>query len=964
MSVAVPGANVARTITLSAAATDNVGVTRVEFLVDGSVVGTVSTTPYTFAWNTAPVADGSHSITARASDAAGNAATSAPVAITVQNTVRFEVRVSASEELPATPSRASGAASLDVNLATGAISGALVLTGMTATAAHIHTGFAGQNGPVLVGLVEDASAPGTWRVPANTSLAPTSVDELLDARLYLNAHSTAHPGGEIRGQIAPQGYEIGIAQLTGLQEVPALDSAGDAQGGVTVNRTTGRARIHLRARNLPNATAAHLHNGFGGRNGPVLIGLTQDGSDPSHWFAIDQPVTTETADAIRAGGTYLNVHTPANPNGEVRGQVTHAGLLFIVVPLDGAQEVPSNNSVGRGTAALTLARNTRAVIVNANAFGVDDATAAHVHDAYAGSNGGVIVPLVKDAGDVTRWSATAATFSEAQVDALLRGRLYVNVHTPAHPGGEIRGQFVTPDVRVVHTQMSGWEEVPAVTSPGTGRAATTVDLANRNVTIHVRTTALDDATASHIHRAARGSNGPVIVPLTQEAGAPGHWFAELAPVTAAQLADFAANLWYANVHTPAHPAGEIRGQIGLDPLPAPDSTAPSVGLGPLPGTVSGTVVLTATAQDDVGVSLVRFLLNGNVLGSDDTAPYSFSWDTTTAANGVVTITADARDAAGNVGLSGALVVTVDNPQAPPPDTTPPTVALGALPGTVSGTVTVTATAQDDVGVTLVRFLRNGNVLGSDDTAPYSYSWDTTAAANGPVTITADARDAAGNVGQSAATLVTVDNPQVPPPDTTPPTVALGALPGTVSGTVTLTATAQDDVGVTLVRFLVNGGAVGSDDTAPYSFNWETTTVANGQVTVSADARDAAGNVGTAVGQTTNISNPVASTLSQLQATIFTPRCSGCHTGGGAILPASMNLSSAAASYASLVNVPAEQQPAVPRVRPNDPPGSYLIRKLEGDPSISGARMPFGGPFLSATDMERVRSWINAGAPNN
>jgi predicted amidohydrolase len=101
-----------------------------------------------------------------------------------------------------------------------------------------------------------------------------------------------------------------------------------------------------------------------------------------------------------------------------------------------------------------------------------------------------------------------------------------------------------------------------------------------------------------------------------------------------------------------------------------------------------------------------------------------------------------------------------SPGPPPPvDQTPPSVTLSspASNATVSGSTTVAATAADNVGVTVVRFLLDGGPLGPDDTAaPYSWSWDTTTASNGPHTVTAVAYDAAGNNAASSIN-VTVSN---------------------------------------------------------------------------------------------------------------------------------------------------------------------------------------------------------------
>jgi len=97
---------------------------------------------------------------------------------------------------------------------------------------------------------------------------------------------------------------------------------------------------------------------------------------------------------------------------------------------------------------------------------------------------------------------------------------------------------------------------------------------------------------------------------------------------------------------------------------------------------------------------------------------------------------------------------------PPPDTTPPTVSISSPAGgaTVSGTTTVSASASDNIGVAGVQFLLDGAALGAEDSAsPYAVSWNTTAAGNGSHTLTATARDAAGNRTTSAPVTVTVSN---------------------------------------------------------------------------------------------------------------------------------------------------------------------------------------------------------------
>jgi len=327
-----------------------------------------------------------------------------------------------------------------------------------------------------------------------------------------------------------------------------------------------------------------------------------------------------------------------------------------------------------------------------------------------------------------------------------------------------------------------------------------------------------------------------------------------------------ANGMHTLTATARDPAGNhttsVARTVTVNNAPPPDTTPPTVSLtAPANGaTVSGTVAVSASASDNVGVAGVQFQLDGANLGAEDaSAPYSVSWNTGTVANGTHTLTATARDAATNRTTSTAVTVTVNN--APPPDTTAPTVSLTAPANgaTVSGTVAVSASASDNVGVAGVQFQLDGANLGAEDTvAPYSISWNTTGVANGAHTLRATARDAATNRTTSTAVTVTVNN--APPPDTTPPTVNITAPANgaTVSGTVTVSANASDNVGVAGVQFLRDGVAFGAEDTsAPYSIVFDTTAVGNGQHTLAAVARDAAGNRTTSATVTVTVANAAA-----------------------------------------------------------------------------------------------------------
>ena len=180
------------------------------------------------------------------------------------------------------------------------------------------------------------------------------------------------------------------------------------------------------------------------------------------------------------------------------------------------------------------------------------------------------------------------------------------------------------------------------------------------------------------------------------------------------------------------------------------------------------------------------------------------------------------------------------------DVTPPTVSISSPSNgaTVSGTINVQGSATDNVGVTQVQFYVDTQLVASLTAGSFSFSWNTTGAANGSHTLTVKAYDAANNVGQSAIT-VNVNNPVVA--DTTPPTVSITspANGSTVGRSVKINVSATDNVGVVQVCIYIDGVKVYSGSSAPYTYTWNTRKVASGAHTITANAWDAAGNMGSA-----------------------------------------------------------------------------------------------------------------------
>jgi len=186
------------------------------------------------------------------------------------------------------------------------------------------------------------------------------------------------------------------------------------------------------------------------------------------------------------------------------------------------------------------------------------------------------------------------------------------------------------------------------------------------------------------------------------------------------------------------------------------------------------VTVAANATDSVGVTKVEFWLDGQLKASDTSSPYGMAWDSTTVADAGHSWTARAFDAAGNVGSASVAFTTANTAPAPTPtpspsDTTPPSVAVTShgSGSTVSGAVTVSASASDNVGVTKVEFWLDGQMKASATSSPYAFARDSADGGGRCAhTWTALAFDAPGNAASASVTF-TVSNAPPPNPDPQP-----------------------------------------------------------------------------------------------------------------------------------------------------------------------------------------------------
>jgi hypothetical protein len=186
---------------------------------------------------------------------------------------------------------------------------------------------------------------------------------------------------------------------------------------------------------------------------------------------------------------------------------------------------------------------------------------------------------------------------------------------------------------------------------------------------------------------------------------------------------------------------------------------------------------------------------------------------------------------------------------PTVDKTAPQVAIAAPLGssTVSGVVSVDATASDNVGVARVELRVNGATVATDTAAPFSFAWDSSKVANGMANLSAVAFDAAGNSASSAVVAVNVANASAPPAtDTTKPVINIvsPADGSKVSGSVSIKVTVTDNSGSSGVKqsLYVNGKTMVQNlKSGTLTYTWNSATALPGTYKIKVTAVDASGN---------------------------------------------------------------------------------------------------------------------------
>ncbi|MEJ7684721.1 MAG: CHRD domain-containing protein [Segetibacter sp.] len=289
---------------------------------------------------------------------------------------------------------------------------------------------------MLFPVYHSSATAGT--VHAMALVTAVQASEILLGGSYVNIHTSNYPAGEIRAQLLNNtGVRYFAGELAGSNEVPANTSTARGTVIVVYNTETNVLILAGDYQHLSDTvTAAHIHPGGPGVVNPPIIPLITTPRD-STGSIIDTAELTEAQETdLLAGNMYVNVHSKAFPNGEIRTQLvptTSGETHSFLVNLTEAQVRPNSTGTANGNALIIVDKTTGLTYVTGFFQGINsNVTGAHIHGGPVGVSGPAILPLnivqriaVPHSGTVSG----SGTLSPSAVDSMINGLTYIDIHS-------------------------------------------------------------------------------------------------------------------------------------------------------------------------------------------------------------------------------------------------------------------------------------------------------------------------------------------------------------------------------------------------------------------------------------------------------------------------------------------------------------------------------------------------------
>jgi hypothetical protein len=680
-------------ITVIADAADNVGVTSVQFRLDGANLGASDTTaPFAVSWNTTASSSASHTLTAIAHDAAGHQTTSAPVVVTVSNT---------------DPAALSGQWDPTMDWPVVAVPGDLFCAGhsfLSDGRLIVMGGHAGGEVGTPETNIFDPVADAWTRVSdMNVQRWYPSIIRLADTRMIALSGQIVHAVWAD----TPEVYDSRTDVWTYMSGVNTSD-VHDPEYALSYGLPDGRVFVLAASTDVvrildpaaqtwtpaPSNSKLFLTSAVMYRPGKILA----SGGGTASQAQTSALVIDETS-ATPAWRTVASMAFPRYqhnllmlPDGTVLAvggstiidQSSHSGTLAAEIwnPITETWYTLASMRDPRmyhSTAVLLPDGRVLSAGGGREATGTNYLTAQVFSPPYlfkgprptvgsvpaVAAYGSTITVSTPDAADISMVSLVSLTSVTHTLDmnqhfvdlAFTRNAGSLTVTMPANgpvaPPGYymlfiVNGRGVPSTAAMIRIPSPGEDAEPP--TPPSNLSASSAG--QHSVTLSW-TAATDNVavTQYNIHRGSAADFTPSDSTLVGTSPTPGYVDPAVSGTVYYKVIaqDQAGNV--------SAPSNEVNAVFPIDTTPPTVSiSAPADG-----GTVSGTVTVSADVSDDVGVERVQFILDGINLGSEDiTAPFSTSWATTMSTNGAHTLTARARDAGGNTTTSAPATVTVNN----------------------------------------------------------------------------------------------------------------------------------------------------------------------------------------------------------------------------------------------------------------------------------------------------------------
>jgi hypothetical protein len=433
------------------------------------------------------------------------------------------------------------------------------------TGYHIHNGRTGGN--VIIDF--DGKVLGnTVRSFITGSELTSLLPDFMESNLYVAVHTINNPAVEILGFIKLETDWGFAASLDGMQAGTTSMGVGHAAINFGMKGDTATIRV-VTTGMTGTITATHLHFGKAGAAGGVALGLdaTVQADGMSMVGGVSITNWPDLLVALMSDSVYLNLHTTAEANGEIRGQLRSTKTLRFDSWLNSAAIVAGGGTLGKpstGYDVSTMWLNNRMDTLHYNVLYTgltSTVAAAHFHNGEAAESGPVVKEVMPMGNMISgMWTKSDAMnpLTDGMISELLKGSLYLVVHTDSNPGGELRGQVYRLAREGYIAELNGAQA--GTTSGGQGTAIASYDRDRTNLHTMLAFDGLEGmVTAGHIHYGKKGESGGVALDLAPFTNNGSYKYSPFN--NGISLAMRRNDSSYVNIHSTSFANGEVRGQL-------------------------------------------------------------------------------------------------------------------------------------------------------------------------------------------------------------------------------------------------------------------------------------------------------------------------------------------------------------------------------------------------------------------